>query len=571
MINYGKIFWIFILFALCNTELFALKISGPWPHIAVNNEDFKSIGNVIGIENPWHAFGSGIGIVCGTLYLTKNYWLTPIIYYVKEMDQYLKEMHQLFVHEKQKINQERGGSEFPKSKGKIYKAGEINTKLSDVAGMHGAKLDVHDLIEFLKNPERYNKMGAKIPKGVLLQGPPGTGKTLLARAIAGEVGCPFITVCASEFIELFVGAGAMRVRDLFARAKELAPCIIFFDEFDAIGKKRISAPSGHGDEQAQTLAQLLALMDGFEGQKNPIIVIGATNLAEVLDPAVLRPGRFDRIVQVDLPYLQDRMDILKIHAEHIAMSDTIDYHLIARATTGFSGAQLAHLLNEAAILAVNEHAPSVTMEHIDCAYDNITLGRITQGMEVIEQDLKETAIHEAGHSIGIVFTPDADPLYKVTIAPRSNALGITHSIPLRERYGMNESTMRAKIIVYLCGGLAEQEFGLGKKVGLSNDLKMAYRIAYQMVVLYGMSEQLRYISYAEIDHLLPNDIATIVHQQVQKIIDECYQVAQSLVADHKEQITQLADLLLKEKTIFGNVVYRLCHQPEPSITYGLAL
>ncbi|MBV8660744.1 MAG: AAA family ATPase [Candidatus Dependentiae bacterium] len=508
-----------------------------------------------------------VGALATAGYLSQDYWYTPMKNFLNRKDfPWMSQGRDC----KKPDDNNAGLADFVKSKARIYRKGEIKTKLSDVAGLEAAKLDVFDIMEFLKNPKAYIDMGAKIPKGVLFEGPPGNGKTLLAKAIAGEVDCPFISVCASEFIEMFVGAGAARVRDLFAKAKELAPCILFVDEFDAIGKRRSSMSiGGGGDEHAQTLGQLLTLMDGFDMQKYPIIILAATNRAEVLDPAVIRPGRFDRIVKVDKPFLKDRIEILKVHLRSVKKSDDIDVPLIARATMGFSGAELANLVNEAAILAVNAKSSCVTMEHIDQAYDNITLGRETKGMDTIDLDMWETAIHEAGHSIIRVFLKHAEPLYKVTITPRGGALGISYALPLREKYSSKEIEMRAQIIVCLAGGLAEQEFGFGKMVGLHGDLMNARNIAYNMVTKYGMSDELRYMSYQDIDHNLSNDVATKIHEEVQKIIDECYEESQALVKEHKDEIEQLAKMLMEEGTVFGNVVYRMCGIPEPKIEFGL--
>jgi cell division protease FtsH len=502
-----------------------------------------------------------ISLIAVSAYVSQDYWLKPISNFLKKMS--------AITQGKDSRKDDNGMLDFGKSKARIYKPGEIKIKLTDVAGLHAAKQDIYDIMQFLKNPKKYTDMGAKIPKGVLLQGPPGTGKTLIAKALAGEVECPFISVCASEFADMFVGVGSSRLRDLFAKAKELSPCIIFFDEFDAIGRKRSVSTGAGSDDQAQTIGQLLTLMDGFDMQKYPIIVIAATNRAEVLDPALLRPGRFDRIVQIDLPFLHDRIEILKVHLQGIKKSDQIDVPLIARATMGFSGAELANLINEAAILAANDDAVNVQMKHIDQAYDNITLGRETQGMDHIDEDMWETAIHEAGHSIVRVFLDHAHPLYKVTITPRGGALGISYSLPLREKYSMNEDEMKAKIIVCLAGGLAEQAFSFGKTAGLSSDLRTARNIAYDMVVRYGMSDQLRYISYADVDHNLPNDIATKIHEEVQKIIDECYEVSFAMVQEHRAQIEELAQMLMEKGTVFGDVVYRLCGVQEPKIEYGL--
>ena len=534
----------------------------PWG-VSFENEDIEYIGNSLGITSPWPAYLVGLGTIAGGLYATQNYWYRPIINYLNRKDSVSVQQA------KDSKKDDKNLSEFTQSKARIYKPGDIATRLSDVAGLEAAKLDVFDIMQFLKDPKVYAEMGAKVPKGVLLQGPPGNGKTLLAKAIAGEVDCPFISVCASEFIEMFVGAGAARVRDLFAKAKELSPCIIFFDEFDTIAKKRSANNFGGSDEQAQTLGQLLTLMDGFDMQKHPIIVLAATNRAEVLDPAVLRPGRFDRTVEVGMPFLKDRIDILKVHLGNVKTSDQIDTSLIARSTRGFSGAELAHLVNEAAILAVNDKSSYVGMNHIDQAYDNITLGRETKGMDTIESEMWETAIHEAGHSIIRVFLENADPLYKVTITPRGLALGLSYSLPLKEKYSSKEIEMKSQIIVGLAGGLAEQEFGFGKMTGLSNDLVKCRGIAYNMVTKYGMSEEFRYISYHDIDHNLPNDIATKIDEEVQKIIDECYDKAQIMVSDHREEIKLLAEMLMDEGTISGDVIYRMCGVPEPKIEFGL--
>lgn len=558
-----------LTFLLCSSFFYEVQAkvtyNFPWG-ISWNNDDIESIGHNLGITDPWAAYITGSAVLYGGLYVTQDYWLTPILNYIKK-----KEALFLSPHGKDSKKEDNGLADFTKSKARIYKAGDIKIKLKDVAGLEAAKLDVFDIMQFLKNPKAYTDMGAKIPKGVLLQGPPGNGKTLLAKAIAGEVECPFISVCASEFIEMFVGAGASRIRDLFAKAKELAPCILFIDEFDAIGRQRASVSfGGGGDEHAQTLGQLLTLMDGFDMQKNPIIVIAATNRAEVLDPAVLRPGRFDRIVEVGKPFLKDRIDILKVHLNNVKKSDQINVPLIARATMGFSGAELANLVNEAAILAVNDKSSLVEMKHIDQAYDNITLGRETKGMDTEDLDLWETAVHEAGHSIVRVFLEHAEPLYKVTIAPRGGALGISYSLPLREKYSWREVEMKAQMIVGLAGGLAEQEFGFGKMAGLSNDLMQVRRIAYKMVTKYGMSDDLRYMSYQDVDYNLSTDVATKIHDEVKKIVDECYEKSQELVKKHKKEIEQLAKMLMEEGTVFGDVVYRLCGVIEPKIEYGLA-
>jgi len=548
---------------------------GILPYVSFDNEDI-----VYGLNAIKDNKLKSVGIVSGVLltgYLTQDYWLLPIENKMKQVSELMnkKDCPCIALHAKESKKEEGNGgkdmlSDFQKCRARIYRPGEIKTRLKDVAGLDAAKADMFDIMAFLKNPKQFTDMGARIPKGVLMQGEPGNGKTLLAKAIAGEVDCPFISISGSEFIEALVGIGAARVRDLFAKAKELAPCIIFIDEFDAVGKKRSSNGFGGGNEEsAQTLAQLLTLMDGFDAVKHPIIVLAATNRVDVLDPALLRPGRFDRIVEVSKPFLKDRIDILKIHLGNVKRSDQIDVPLIASATMGFSGAELGRLINDAAIIAVNEQSLFVEMKHVDLAYDNMTIGRETKGMDQVDADMWETAIHESGHSIIRIHLENVDPLYKVTITPRGGALGISYSRPLKEVYNCKENQMKDRIVICLAGGLAEQEFGFGKSTGLRSDLSKARQIAYDMVVKYGMSDALRYISYDEIEYRLPNDIATQVHREVEKIIEECYVRAQGLIVLYKDKIEQLSELLMEKGTVFGDEVYQMCGLEEPKIKYGL--
>jgi cell division protease FtsH len=552
--------WMLILLT-SSFQATPLRIHVPTP-VGVVSVDWETITN-----NPITSCGV-VAIAAVVGYITQDYWLTPLAQYLKKRDCPCHTQHAK--DNKKDEMKENALSDFQKSRAKIYKPGDIKTKLSDVAGLHAAKADMQDIMAFLKNPKAFTDMGAKIPKGVLMQGPPGNGKTLLAKAIAGEVNCPFISVCASEFIEMFVGAGAARIRDLFSKAKELAPCILFIDEFDAIGRKRSSmSVGGGGDEHAQTLGQLLTLMDGFDTQKNPIIVLAATNRAEVLDPAVLRPGRFDRIVEVGKPYLKDRIEILNVHLNQIKKADNIDVGLIAQATIGFSGAELANLVNEAAILAVQDKSSCVTMIHIDRAYDNITIGREIMSMDQNPEELWQTAIHEAGHSIVRIFLEHAEPLYKVTITPRGKALGISFARPIKEKYAMHELEMKDQIKVCLAGALAEKEFEIIQNTGRRNDLMKACNIAYAMVSTYGMSDELLYMNYEDIDTHLPQDVANMIHEQVRKIIEECTQQAAALVKLHREQIKALAELLMKEGTVFGNVVYEMCGVPQPQMDFSL--
>jgi len=551
-----KLSFIALLLCLSSHHLEGFKLH--FGLVSVDSEEIEA--------HPFWTAGIVSSIIVGA-YMAEDYWLTPLKDFMKKQNN----PPTIIFNDGGAKKEDNSMSKFQNCRARIYQAGEVKTRFKDVAGCESAKKALEDVINFLKNPKSFNEMGAKIPKGVLLQGPPGTGKTLLAKALAGEVSCPFISVCASEFIEAFVGIGAARIRDLFEKAKQLAPCIVFIDEFDAVGKKRSASPGGGSDEYAQTLAQLLTLMDGFDIVKNPIIIIAATNRADVLDPAVLRPGRFDRKVEVGLPYIKDRVDILKVHLRNVKCSDAIDIPLIARATGGFSGAQLAQLINEAAILAVNRGSKIIEMKDIDLAYDHVTIGRETVGMERDQYALMQTAVHESGHAIGMIYQPLlSDPLYKVTITPRGGALGITWSIPLRERYGHSDDEFKAQIIMILAGGLAEEAFGYGQWTGKSNDLKRAYQIAYNMVVRYGMAEDLCYISYDDIDHILPNDIATKIHNSTKKIVDECYEKSQKLVESHKSEIKQLADLLMEKGTVSGYDVYQMFDLPIPDIDFSLS-
>ncbi|MFA5999334.1 MAG: AAA family ATPase [Candidatus Babeliales bacterium] len=460
---------------------------------------------------------------------------------------------------------------FSQSGSRIYYPGEILTTFKDVAGLETAKEDLSDILMFLKNQKKFTDIGALVPKGVLLSGAPGNGKTLLARALAGEAQCPFLYINASEFIEAIVGVGAARIRHLFAVAKELAPCIIFIDEIDAIGRTRSPHGSGVEAELAQSLNQLLAEMDGFEQQENPVIVIGATNRVDVLDGALLRPGRFDRKVTIHAPFVQDRSKILKVHLKKIKSSKDIDVYKIAIGTPGFSGAELKQLVNEAAIIAIREGKTIVTMDHFDQARDYMLLGRETKGMDISKKELWQTAVHEAGHALACVFQKDAAPLYKVTITPRGGALGLTFSMD-KERYHCSEADIRAEIIVLLGGSVAEEIMYAGRGAGALSDLQKARELATNMVMRFGMTQEFKDVTFDEFiyDQVhLPNDIATSLHKAVAKIIDECRTVAWQIVTDHKAQLEQLVEMLLKDGTVFGSDVYLLCGALQPDISYSL--
>lgn len=448
----------------------------------------------------------------------------------------------------------------------IYYPEEISTRFTDVAGLAGAKADMQDIILYLQNPDRFHLVGAQIPKGVLMNGSAGNGKTLLAKAVAGEVDCPFISSCGSTFEQMYVGVGALHVRELFATARRLAgkygACIIFIDEIDALAGKR-SAHSGDKDH-GQTVAQLLQCMDGLEEYKNPVIVIGATNRIETLDHAVIRPGRFDRIVNVTKPCIKDRVELISIILEKGSYDPSLNIERLARMTGGFSGAELTHLMNEAAILATVRYSDYIELQDLELAFDHITLGREILGMQQSDATRWKTAIHEAGHAAGWLFGNSKKYIiHKASIIPRAHTLGVVYVMPLLESYESTEEEMRAMITVCLCGGLAEQAFGFGKSTGVCSDLAKARSIAYDMVVKYGMSEKLNYLSYDEIDVYLPNDIATEVYKEVQKIVEESFVVAKKLINFYKNEIEAIASLLMEKGTLLGDEIYELVGLPCP--------
>lgn len=465
-----------------------------------------------------------------------------------------------------------GLSKFSQSGVRVYRPGEIETKFSDVAGLETAKEDMHDLLMFLKDSEKFKDIGAKIPKGVLLSGSPGNGKTLLARALAGEVGCPFLYITASEFIEAIVGIGAARMRHLFAVARDLAPCIIFIDEIDAVGRKRSSHGFGGDSELTQTLNQLLAEMDGFEQEESPIVVIAATNRVDVLDEALLRPGRFDRKIEILSPFIKDRMKILNIHLKKVKASPDIDVAKIAQGTRGFSGAELASLVNEAAILALREKASFITMNHVDQARDFMLLGRETKGMEIDQDEYWVTAVHEAGHALMHVYLPDAMPLYKVTITPRGGALGLTHGMYAKEKYSKTENEMKAAIKVALGGSVAEEMIFGHRAAGASSDLEHVRMVATQMVMNYGMTEEFKDLSFSEFIYnqvQLPDQISTKLHQAVAKVVGECRSSTEAILGEHKEKLLELAQMLMDQGTVIGSDVYKICGVLEPAVVYSL--
>lgn len=455
---------------------------------------------------------------------------------------------------------------------RIYYPGDIKETFKDVAGLQAAKDDLSDIKQFLENPKIFKAIGAKVPKGLLMSGAPGNGKTLLARALAGEVGCPFLYITGTEFSEMLVGVGAARVRDLFEIAKENAPCIIFIDEIDTIGHKRTSLGASLGHSDSQTLNQLLVEMDGFEQNKTPIIVIGATNRIEVIDDALLRPGRFDRKIEILPPFFKDRCELLSIYLKKVKVSSDIDVAKIAMGTIGFSGAELANLINEAAILAVRNKSKIVTMQHIDEARDYILLGRETKGMDIIPQEAWVTAVHEAGHALMHVYQSDATALYKVTITPRSGALGLTFGMQTKEKYSMTDAEMKTEISVCLGGSVAEEIIFGHRGAGASNDLEKARNIATRMVMSFGMTEEFKDVSFKEFiyDQVhLPDQIATKLHQSVAKIIAECRKDTENILLAHKDILLELAKKLVSEGTVVGSDVYKMCGIKEPQLVYSL--
>ena len=450
-----------------------------------------------------------------------------------------------------------------KSKAKLLSDSQVKTTFADVAGCDEAKEDVVELVDFLRDPSKYQKLGGRIPRGVLMVGPPGTGKTLLARAIAGEAKVPFFSISGSDFVEMFVGVGASRVRDMFAQAKKNAPCIVFIDEIDAVGRKRGVGLGGGHDEREQTLNQLLVEMDGFEGFE-AVIVIAATNRPDVLDPALLRPGRFDRQVTVGLPDVRGREQILKVHMKKVPLDNDVDPAVLARGTPGFSGAELANLVNEAALAAARANQRTVCMKDFDQARDKLLMGAERRSLIMNEHERANTAYHEAGHAIVGKLVPDHDPVYKVSIIPRGRALGVTSYLPEQDRYSQSKQYLLSRICALFAGRVAE-EIAFGEDAvttGASNDIERATDIARRMVTRWGYSKRLppmqfdqdqdqsQYLGGGHVATLPVSDKTTlIIDEEVTAIINSCYARAKKLLTDNRDILEAMKDALLKYETI----------------------
>lgn len=456
----------------------------------------------------------------------------------------------------------RGAMSFGKSKARLMGEDQIKVTFNDVAGCEEAKSEVSELVEFLRDPGKFQKLGGQIPRGLLMVGPPGTGKTLLAKAIAGEAKVPFFTISGSDFVEMFVGVGASRVRDMFEQAKKQSPCIIFIDEIDAVGRHRGAGLGGGHDEREQTLNQLLVEMDGFDG-KEGIIVIAATNRPDVLDPALLRPGRFDRQVVVPLPDIRGREQILKVHMRKVPLGDNVKPGVIARGTPGFSGADLANLVNEAALFAARGTNKTVNMGDFERAKDKIMMGAERKSMVMNEKEKKLTAFHEAGHAIVGRLVPDHDPVYKVSIIPRGRALGVTMFLPEDDRYSHSKQHLDSQISSLFGGRIAEELiFGPDRvTTGASNDIERATDIARNMVTKWGLSERLGPLSYSEEEgevflgrsvtqhKNMSDDTASSIDAEIRRVIDRNYKRARHLLEEHLNELNMMADALMQYETI----------------------
>jgi len=473
----------------------------------------------------------------------------------------------------------RGGPmSFGKSKAKLLGEDQITTTFADVAGVDEAKEDVQELVEFLRDPSRFQKLGGRIPRGVLMVGQPGTGKTLLAKAIAGEAKVPFFSISGSDFVEMFVGVGASRVRDMFDQAKKQSPCIIFIDEIDAVGRHRGAGLGGGHDEREQTLNQLLVEMDGFGGNDG-VIVIAATNRPDVLDPALLRPGRFDRQVTVGLPDIRGREQILKVHMRKVPLAENVEASKIARGTPGFSGADLANLVNEAALFAARAGVRAVGMQQFELAKDKIMMGAERRSMVMSEKEKLNTAYHESGHAIVGRLMPEHDPVYKVSIIPRGRALGVTMFLPEEDRYSHSRRHIVGQI-TSLFGGRVAEEMTLGKDgitTGASNDIQRATEIARNMVTKWGLSDTMGPLMYdeggeevflgrsaAQPSKAMSDETARAIDKEVRSIIDECYEKARNILEEHRGKMDMMAEALMQYETIDSEQIDAIMEGKKPN-------
>ncbi len=454
----------------------------------------------------------------------------------------------------------RGAMSFGKSRARMLTEEQNKTTFDDVAGVDEAKEEVRELVEFLRDPAKFQKLGGRIPKGVLMTGAPGTGKTLLAKAIAGEAKVPFFSISGSDFVEMFVGVGASRVRDMFDQAKKHAPCIIFIDEIDAVGRQRGAGLGGGHDEREQTLNQLLVEMDGFEGTEG-VIVIAATNRPDVLDPALLRPGRFDRQVVVPLPDIRGRELILKVHMRNVPVAEDVKPNIIARATPGFSGADLANLVNEAALFAARANKRLVDMDDFEKAKDKVVMGAERRSIVMPERERRNTAYHESGHTVTAKVLPNTDPVHKVTIIPRGRALGVTMQLPEEDRYSQDRESLLSMIAVLMGGRIAEEIFMNQMTTGAANDFERATEIARKMVTRWGMSDSLGTRVYGEGEHEvflgrdmithknLSDSTAEMVDREIRRIIDEQYARARGIIEEYRDKVETMASALLEWETL----------------------
>ncbi len=475
----------------------------------------------------------------------------------------------------------RGAMSFGKSKARMLTEEQNKVTFADVAGVEEAKEEVGELVEFLRDPSKFQKLGGRIPKGVLMTGNPGTGKTLLAKAIAGEAKVPFFSISGSDFVEMFVGVGASRVRDMFDQAKKHAPCIIFIDEIDAVGRQRGAGLGGGHDEREQTLNQLLVEMDGFEGTEG-VIVIAATNRPDVLDPALLRPGRFDRQVYVPLPDIRGREQILKVHMRKVPVADDVNANIIARGTPGFSGADLANLVNEAALFAARANKRLVDMDDFEKAKDKIIMGAERRSIVMPEKERLNTAYHESGHAVVAKSLPKTDPVHKVTIIPRGRALGVTMQLPTEDRYSHDRDSLLSTISVLMGGRIAEEVFMQQMTTGAANDFERATDLARNMVMRWGMSDMLGTRVYGDnqsevflgrdvMTHKnMSNAVAELVDKEIRRIIDEQYARARTIIEENRDKVEKMAHALIEWETLDAEQIDDIMAGKEPRPPQGSA-